>query len=203
MRVSVEGSDAVLCLAEPRRVYQVGAKKAADLRLTFPGAPSRCLELRRQADQLWVTLQKGAEASLGDQALEAGERTAWPKNVPLVVGEAILSLSDPTAQILERLEREPTERLAEGAAVDPPSGASDETEDEEDEAEDGDEEDTDDGVDEVFGDAAASQVAGDMPLAAGARRRWNRTDAIVFLLALSMLGLSLWAIRWLAHLGSA
>jgi hypothetical protein len=203
MRVSVEGSDAVLCLAEPRRVYQVGGKKAADLRLTFPGAPSRCLELRRQADQLWVTLQKGAEASLGDQALEAGERTAWPKNVPLVVGEAVLSLSDPTAQILERLEREPTERLAEGAAVDPPSGASDETEDDEDEAEDGDEEDTDEGVDEVFGDAAASQLAADMPLAAGARRRWNRTDAVVFLLALSMLGLSLWAIRWLAHLGSA
>lgn len=205
MRVSVEGSDAALCLAEPRRAYLVGGKKAADLRLTFPGAPSRCLELRRQADQLWVTLQSGAEASLGDQALGAGERTAWPKNLVLVVGEARLMLSDPTAQMLERLEREPTERLASDAVIDPPSGVSEESAAagarEEEAEEDGAEEDPDDGVDEVFGDGSGIQAPDGSP--PPARRSWNRTDAVVFLLALSVLGLSLWAIRWLAHLGSA
>jgi len=205
MRVSVEGSDAALCLAEPRRAYLVGGKKASDLRLSFPGAPSRCLELRRQADQLWVTLQNGAEAMLGDRALIAGERCAWAKNAVLVVGEARLVLSDPTAQMLERLEHEPTERLAEKAVVDPPSGADADAGD--DEAEDEEEGETDDdaeGIDEVFGDAASSSNAENVSLtpSAGARA-WNRTDAVVFLLALSVLGLSLWAIRWLAHLGSA
>jgi hypothetical protein len=205
MRVSVEGSDAVLCLAEPRRAYLVGGKKAADLRLTFPGAPSRCLELRRQADQLWVTLQNGAEALLDDQAIAAGERTAWPKNATLVVGEACLTLSDPTAQMLERLEREPTERLADDAAIDPPSGASGDEEDEE--TDDDEDEETDEdpngGVDEVFGDGVASQLADATPRPTSARSGWTRADAVVFLLALSVLGLSLWAIRWLAHLGSA
>lgn len=203
MRVSVEGSDAVLCLAEPRRAYLVGGKKAADLRLVFPGAPSRCLELRRQADQLWVTLQNGAEALLGGQALEAGERCAWPKNVVLEVGEARLVLSDPTAQMLDRLEREPTERLAEGVVIDPPIGGSGddaELEGDEEEVGDDDEAEPTPGVDEVFADGAGLAASGAPP---PVRRGWNRTDAAVFLLALSVLGLSLWAIRWLAHLGSA
>jgi hypothetical protein len=203
MRVSVEGSDAVLCLAEPRRAYLVGGKKASDLRLTFPGAPSRCLELRRQADQLWVTLQNGAEGLLDDQALNAGERTAWPKNATLVVGEACLSLSDPTAQMLDRLEREPTERLADDAVIDPPSGADEDEQEDDAGEEDGPGEAEETAVDEVFGDAAASHAADDTALPARPRRSWNQTDAVVFLLALSVLGLSLWAIRWLAHLGSA
>jgi hypothetical protein len=205
MRVSVEGSDAALCLAEPRRVYLVGGKKASDLRLIFPGAPSRCLELRRQADQLWVTLQSGAEATLGDRALSAGERSAWTKNAVLVVGEARLVLSDPTAQMLERLEHEPTERLATDAVVEPPSGGGanageDDADDEEAAAADDDAE----GIDEVFGDGPSGNPAESVSLApSAAARAWNRTDAVVFLLALSVLGLSLWAIRWLAHLGSA
>jgi hypothetical protein len=203
MRVSVEGSDSVLCLAEPRRAYLVGGKKASDLRLTFPGAPSRCLELRRQADQLWVTLQNGAEGLLDDQALNAGERTAWPKNATLVVGEACLSLSDPTAQMLERLEHEPTERLADDAIIDPPSGGGADEQDDAGQEEDDPGEEDDAGVDEVFGDAAASHVADGTALPASPRRSWNQADAVVFLLALSVLGLSLWAIRWLAHLGSA
>ncbi len=210
MRVSLEGSDSALCLSEPRRPYLIGGKKGSDLRLSFPGVPSRCLELRRQADQLWVTLQSGAEAALGDQPLNAGERTAWTKNAVLSLGEARLSLSDPTAQMLERLEQERTERLADDAVIDPPSGAGSSSDDEDegdDEEEDDDDEDTAlEGVDEVFSDAAGDEGSGrPRPPAGslGSPSGWTRTDAAVLLLALSVLGLSLWAIRWLAQLGSA
>ena len=86
--------------------------------------------------------------------------------------------------------------------MDPPSGGepgegADDTDEleAEDEADDG-------GIDEVFADG----MPNDLPAAAPPRpdpRGWSRTDAIVFFLALSVLALSLWAIRWLAHLGSA
>jgi FHA domain-containing protein len=210
MTVSAAGGDASLRLEEPRRAYTVGGKKGSDLRIT--GLPSRALELRRQADQLWVTLLDGAEAALGERDLVAGQRTAWPKSVALSVGEARLVVSDPTAQMLERLEREPTERLAESAVVDPPSGGSDEAEEEDDEEaeadaweEEGDDEgaaDETDDEDEAFVPAGAG---GNLhaPRAARSGGGWTTSDAIVFFLALSVLGLSLWAIRWLAMLGSA
>jgi FHA domain-containing protein len=215
MTVSAAGADdASLCLAEPRRAYTVGGKKGSDLRI--PGLPSRALELRRQADQLWVTLQDGAEATLGERALVKGQRTAWPKNVELNVGEVRLAVTDPTAQMLECLEREPTERLAENAVIDPPSGGSTGAAAEDDDgaeddraAEDwGDEEEEDaDGSEEDDGDEPAhGQGAigtGGAIRAARTGGGWSKTDAIVFFLALSVLGLSLWAIRWLAQIGSA
>jgi hypothetical protein len=140
MIVSVEGTELSLRLAEPRRAHLVGAKKGADLRVTDAGLPSRCLELRRQADQLWVTLLGNAEAAFGERALEAEERTAWPKGATLTLGEVRLVVSDPTARVLEQLEQGRTERLADNAVIDPPSaGDEDESEDEEaDESEDED-----------------------------------------------------------------
>jgi FHA domain-containing protein len=211
MTVSAASSDASLCLAEPRRPYTVGGKKGSDLRIS--GLPSRALELRRQADQLWVTLQDGAEATLGERALVCGQRTAWPKNIELCMGDVRLAVSDPTAQMLECLEREPTERLAENAVIDPPSRGS--TAANEDDAEatesawddDADQDDADDSADDDGDDLVAAHGpsgAGDVVRAPrAARGAWSKTDAIVFFLALGVLGLSLWAIRWLAQLGSA
>jgi FHA domain len=221
MNVSVKGGEPSLRLVEPRRPYLVGSKRGADLKLSE--VPSRCLELRRQADQLWVTLQNGASATLGERELCVGERSAWPRGAVLSIGDVRLVVTDPTAQMLERLEREPTERLAEAAPIDPPSGSENEQADEEAEEDDGggdvyDDADAEVDADEVDEDAGVEVVA-DESLATGAaghagsertrtRARapdsgWNRLDAIVLFLAIGMLALSLWAIRWLAQLGPA
>ena len=211
MIVSVEGSGTSLCLAEPRRPYWVGSKKGAELRLPDSGLPGRCVELRRQADQLWVTLMDGVTATLGERPLSVGTRSAWAKGAALCLGNVRLTLSDPTALVLEQLERGPTERLAEGEVIEPPRGAENGDDDEaetDDEGED-EEADEDDGGDlEASGEehAASASAHGRRPLARPAppgRGGWTRSDAIVFFLAVGVLALSVWAIRWLAQLGSA
>jgi hypothetical protein len=205
MTVSAEGGDPALRLDEPRRPYLVGSKKGSDLRLTGAGVPSRCLELRRQADQLWVTLQNGATAMLADRALSSGERTAWPKNAVLTLGDVRLTVADPTAATLELLERGPTERLADDVVIDPPSGTDANDDEEEDEEESGASEDDDEAaeIDEDSDEAIAANAAREAPPARARRaprHGWTRADAIVFFLALGMLALSLWAIRRLALL---
>jgi hypothetical protein len=208
MIVSAEGTEHSLRLTEPRRPYLVGSKKGADLRIT--DLPSRCLELRRQADQLWVTLLGKAEAAFGERALVEGERTAWPKAAVLSLGDVRLVVTDPTARVLEQLEQGRTERMADGAMIDPPSRDDADDEDEDDDADEGDEdwaEEENDSADAAehgvtAGDAAplASRTP---PRAKTARSGWSRGDAVVFFLAIGVLALSLWAIRWLAHVGSA
>jgi hypothetical protein len=211
MNVSCAASERSLRLLEPRRPYLVGSKKGSDLRLA--DVPSRCLELRRQADQLWVTLQGGASATLAELELAEGERTAWPRGAALSLGELRLMLTDPTVEMLERLEKGPTERLADDAIIDPPrrddtaedDGDADESDDDAVEMDTGDDE-----ADEAIaaraaardsGDARAGDVPVDRPPAA--KRGWSRFDAVVFFLAVGVLALSLWAIRWLAQLGAA
>jgi hypothetical protein len=214
MIVRAEGTDLSLRLAEPRRPYLVGGKKGADLRI--PDLPSRCIELRRQADQLWVTLLGRTEAAFGERALAEGERTAWPKAATLSVGDVRLVVTDPTARILEQLEQGRTERIPDGAAIDPPSRGEEDDEDDEEDDDDAPEEEDDDWTEaggDASGDAAERDMgaAGDAPLLAGgappraktAGNGWSRGDAIVFFLAVGVLALSLWAIRWLAQLGSA
>jgi hypothetical protein len=215
MNVSAEGSEATLRLVEPRRPYWVGSKKGADLRLA--DVPGRCLELRRQADQLWVTLQSGATAVLGDRELVEGQRTSWPRGATLSIEDVRLVVSDPTAQSLEWLEKGPTERLATDAVVDPPTGtaeAGDETAEDTGDAEDEDEEDESlaggelDGNHHDAGPAHAAEGSGDggragLLRAATSEKGWSRLDAVVLFLAVGVLALSLWAIRWLARLGAA
>jgi hypothetical protein len=215
MNVSCAASERSLRLNEPRRPYLVGSKKGADLKLS--DVPSRCLELRRQADQLWVTLQSGASAMLADRELAEGERTAWPRGASLTLGEMRLLLTDPTAEMLERLEKGPTERLPDHAIIDPPRGAgTSESEDEDDaDASDDDDDDADgmdageDETDEAIAARAAAGDSGDVrgsisaDRVTAAKRKWRRFDAIVFFLAIGVLALSLWAIRWLARVGSA
>lgn len=210
MIVSAEGTDHSLRLTEPRRPYLVGSKKGADLRIA--DLPSRCLELRRQADQLWVTLLGKTEAAFGERALVEGERTAWPKAALLSLGDVRLVVADPTARVLEQLEQGRTERMADGAMIDPPSRDDEEDEDEDDDAAEEEDEDWAEAEDDSSGDAAEhGATAGDaLPVASGTppraktgRSGWSRGDAIVFFLAIGVLALSLWAIRWLAQVGSA
>jgi len=211
MIVSCEGKKgASLQLAEARRTYLVGSKKGADLRITDAELPSRALELRRQADQLWVTLLANMDATLGDRELALGERTAWPKAATLSIGGARLVTTDPTARVLEQLEQGRTERLADDATIEPPRRSDgDEDADADDaEAEDDDAEssrDWSDAEDDAeLAPAVAAPLAGSAaPRAGTARSGWSRADAIVFFLAIGVLALSLWAIRWLSQLGSA
>jgi hypothetical protein len=105
--------------------------------------------------------------------------------------------------MLERLEREPVERIDPDAAIDPPKGCEDEE------------------VAEALGESEAVAEEEPQELEAAGRRaakpgipvrsartagrhgRWTRADAVVLMLAVGVLGLSLWAIQWLAALGRA
>ena len=171
------------------------------LRITDAELPSRCLELRRQADQLWVTLLGKAEASFEERALVPGERTAWPKSAALTLGGVRLVVADPTARVLEQLEHGRTERLADDAVIDPPSGGDDSGDEDEDETP----ADQGEGEDWAEDDAAGAEAAGAAGTgadgtalatavpqrAATAQRRWSRADAVVFFLAIGVLALSL------------
>jgi hypothetical protein len=188
MAVAVDGAEGTLALVRPRHAYLIGSHAAADLQLGEE-LPARCLELRRQGDQLWVTLLDAAlEAYLDERRLQPEERCLWPRGVRLLLGETSLSCSDPTAEVLERVERETTERLPEDLSVDPPVGKV-----------------------AVARYTRPIPSAGEQepaappaPLPSPARARsWTVLDATVCLLALSLLGLSLWAIRWVAALGRA
>ena len=194
MSVQVDGAEGSLAIVRPRHAYLIGSHAAADLQLGEE-LPARCLELRRQGDQLWVTLlDASVECYLDERPLQPNERTLWQRGTPLMLGQTGLSYADPTAQLLERLERGATERLPEDASIDPPAGkvaaarytkpipsAGDEPPAQKPEP-------------------AAPAVP---PSAAPRPRRWNLLDAAVCVLALSILGLSLWAIRWVAALGRA
>lgn len=214
MTVTAEEAELSLRLDRPRHPYVIGSQKSADLRLDNPGLPGRAAELRRQGDQLWITLlSTEAGAKLDGRELTAGERVAWPRSAVLTLGGVRLTLADLTAQLLERVERGPTEALGPDELIEPPEGTSaDDTEDEPD-----DEDDYDDAVGDEPDDAASSAMDSTGPArdsSAGVSRapsattqagaaRWTSLDAVVLLLAVGMLGLSLWVIRWLAHLGSA
>jgi len=190
MAVKVDGAEATLALVRPRHAYLIGSHAAADLQLGEE-LPARCLELRRQGDQLWVTLlDASVEGYVDERRLQPDERSLWPRGARLLIGDTSLCCSDPTAEVLEQLEREATERLPEDVSVDPPVGK-----------------------------VAAARYTRPIPSAGEQEpeapraptapatppraRSWTVLDATVCLLALSLLGLSLWAIRWVAALGQA
>jgi hypothetical protein len=200
MLLLVDGGES-LRLEKQRHPYSLGSHKGADLRLP-KHLPARCLELRRQGDQLWVTrLGSDANAHLDGAELVLGERTLWPKGAVLELAEQRLSFSDPTSQVLDQLERGPTERLSPDEAIDPPEGAPMPTDEQWAVAD----RQSSNGADRPPTRGAAALAPND-PFA---RRwatnpeteRWTSADALVFLLALGVLGLSLWAIQWLARLG--
>jgi predicted component of type VI protein secretion system len=191
-----------LRLEKPRHPYLLGSHAAADLVLSEE-LPARCLELRRHGDQVWVTLlDSDVEARVEERPLALDERRLWPKGALLRVGDVQLSWADPTARVLEQVERDPTERLKEGEDVDPPTGKK--------------------GKGKAKTAALASKIpsAGDLPpepeLVPEPQKaprltpawlplagRWTLLDALVCLFALSVIGISLWAIRWIAELGRA
>jgi predicted component of type VI protein secretion system len=195
MSVRVDAEQRTLALVRPRHGYLLGSHAAADLQLA-EALPARCLELRRHGDQLWVTLLDAqTEARLDDRTLQADERSLWPKGARLELGELSLSYSDPTAQVLERLEREATERLPDDASVDPPLGkvaAARYTRPIPSEGE---------AKPEAKPDATLAAVA--EAKRAARQRSWNAFDALVCVFALTLLGISLWAIHWVAALGRA
>lgn len=208
MTVAVKANpspDQVLRLDKQRHAYLVGSQKSADLRLVDAQLPGRCLELRRQGDQLWLSLLSSElPATLAGRELARGERTLWPKGAVLDLGGQHLTFADPTAQILEQLERGPTERLSPDEVIEAPEGGPEMT--------DGEPGESDDCVSEMDerpsslgrGSAPGGDSRSALRWAKNADpERWTSADALVFLLALGVLGVSLWAIRWLAHLGSA
>lgn len=194
---------AALRIAEARKTYLVGSLKSADLRIDDPSLPKRALELRRLGDQLWVTaLSQAAGAALDGRELPEGDRTLWPRGVVLTLGDAQLTLADPTAEILERLEQGPLERLDPDEPVEPPDGCGElATTDGEGASSNDDHTPRERSRDDRAAASASRPSAPARAARAPARSGvWTRADAVVLLLALSVLGLSLWAIQWLAGL---
>jgi hypothetical protein len=109
-----------------------------------------------------------------------------------MLGDTGLSFSDPTAQLLERLERGSTERLPEDASVDPPAGKVAAARYTKPIPSVGDEQ-----------PAEKPEPSAAPPAVPPRPRSWSWLDAAVCVLAVSILGLSLWAIRWIAALGRA
>lgn len=206
---------ACLRITQSRKPYVVGSQKSAQLRIDDVELPGRALELRRQAGELWVVSHaEDLPVLLSGRALARGERTLWPRGSTVLIGPRRLTYSDPTGEVLERIERGPTERLDPNELIEPPVG---EAGGEEQDAGDADLE-TDapelEAQDEVSANGSArvarTELSGSLasrvrrPAAGGAPEpTWSRGDAFVLLLALSVLGLSLWAIQWIGALGGA
>jgi predicted component of type VI protein secretion system len=185
-------AQAELRLDREKHGYRVGSAEEADLQLPDEELPERCFDLQRQGDQVWIIRQRGTpEMLLGERELPERERTLWPPGTALRVGPYELRVDDATGQVLDRLEREQTELLAEDAAIDPPEAS--------DEAGDTGE------LEEFERDPTPSAAEAERLSVGPARRRLpiNSGDALVVLFALGVLGLSLWAIRWLSHFGAA
>lgn len=208
LSVVLEGDDAgpELRLEKARHPYLIGSHKSADLRPVDRTLPARCVELRRQGDQVYVTrLDAELPIALGDRELVLNERTLWPRGGSLGLGQLRLAFTDYTLPVLEQLERGATERLKDGDTIDPPSDES--------EAEDSDDEDDDDDEDEddeipSAGDTdpadADLELANSEPSVRLPRpRSWSLGDAVLWLCALSVFALSVWAIHWIAAIGRA
>jgi hypothetical protein len=213
LSVLLEDDDAgtELRLEKARHPYLIGSHKSADLRPVDRTLPARCVELRRQGDQVYVTrLDAELPIALGDRELVFNERTLWPRGGSLGLGQLRLAFTDHTLPVLEQLERGATERLKDGDTIDPPSNASED----EDEDGDADEQDEDEGDED---EDAEIPSAGDIdPTDTGVERAnpepslriprprsWSLGDAVLWLCALSVFALSIWAIHWIAAIGRA
>lgn len=207
VRLESAGSpEQTLSIRQDRKPYVVGTQKSAHLKLADADLPGRALELRRQGGELWVTsCEASLPLKLAGRDLARGERTLWPRGAELVLGSYRLTHSDPTAETLERIEHGKTERLDPREIMDPPGGSSaTATEHAEDAS----------AAEELAPQTrAAAERRSNPPRVAGKLRQpprkraadtaWTRADAAILLLAVSVLGLSLWAIQWIAGLGPA
>lgn len=210
LSVVFEGDDAgpELRLEKARHPYLIGSHKSADLRPVDRTLPARCVELRRQGDQVYVTrLHAELPIALGDRELVLNERTLWPRGGSLGLGQLQLAFTDHTLPVLEQLERGPTERLKDGDTIDPPSDGSEaeaEGDDEDDDAEEDDEDEEIPSAGDVDPAEAMSELASPEPSVRMPRpRSWSLADAVLWLCALSVLALSVWAVHWIAAIGRA
>jgi hypothetical protein len=210
LSVALEGDDAgpELRLEKSRHPYLIGSHKSADLRPVDRTLPARCVELRRQGDQLWVT-RLDAELAIGfeERELELNERTLWPRGVSLAVGQLSLGYTDWTAHVLEQLERSATERLRADEVIDAPSDTDATSADEDDEGADEDDDEEIPSAGDQDPDALAEATAqAERDLEANSLRQpraWRLGDALLWLCALCVLGLSLWAMHWISGRGRA
>lgn len=206
LRVRCNDEQPALTLGAAGVDHCIGSHADADLRLADAGMPERIAQLRRQGDQLWVTRLCDEPLELDGQPLPMGERVPWPRQSPLLCGPARLTWDDPTGAMLARLERAPCEKLSDHEPIDPPVGR-------------------EDPAAHAPPAARTRRAAAKAPRkpktrtrsheptpTRGGRRdfalnagpeRWTGGDATIFLLALGVLVASIWAIQWIARLGTA
>jgi FHA domain-containing protein len=171
------------------RNWNVGPQAAADWVLTDEKGLQPEVEISRQAANELCLLRRGSDglARLKGRALPPGERTSWPADTVLELGENRLRYTDPVALALAELERCPTERLGPLDTIAPPNGA------------------RPDASLLLAAKVAESSAPKPAPVRAPSERRagaWTPADAAVLLLCVSILCFSLWAISWLAHVPS-
>jgi pSer/pThr/pTyr-binding forkhead associated (FHA) protein len=116
-----EGASFVV--ADADRTYVVGRGNGLDLALTDDELSRRHVEIARRGYHLTVRdLKSKNGASLGDTPLEPDKETNWPLGVALKLGDTELVYDDPVRQALDELARASDERMSEHEAVEAPVG---------------------------------------------------------------------------------
>jgi predicted component of type VI protein secretion system len=171
------------------RALLVGPRASSDLVLSDAAGPAPEVEICRRGKELSL-LRHGTDghARLKGRTLKAGERVSWAPDTALELGENVFRHQDPVTFALGQLAQEETERLGPKEVVAPPNGAR-----------------PDASALLAAKTAAPEDDAAPRPSAPSTSRpahAWAPADALVLMLALSILGASLWAITWLTHVPS-
>ncbi len=190
-----------LPLAEPRRAYRVGRAEDCDLPIDDDGVAAHAVQVERRGDQVRVTvIEDVAGVSLGSAALPVGRRTSWPVGTPLHIGACSLRYRDPLADWLQAIERGATERLPPDEPVAWPEGYQPEPLAAAEPAGTGPGERRPTGRGRANAQAAPAPPRPERPRRPWAKNpgseRWTWLDSLVLCFALGVLGVSLWAIRW-------
>jgi pSer/pThr/pTyr-binding forkhead associated (FHA) protein len=113
-----------LHLAELGRSYVVGRGQGLDFSLTDVDTSRRHLEIGRRGTTLWIKdLASKNGAELDGVPLKPNKETTWPRGKLVRLGNTELAYDDPVAEALAEIEAGSDEKMRDGDAIDPPSGA--------------------------------------------------------------------------------
>jgi pSer/pThr/pTyr-binding forkhead associated (FHA) protein len=113
-----------LLLTDFERTYVLGRAPECDLCLEEAHSSRRHLEVKRRGQHVIVRdLGTKNGSDLGGRRLPAGQEVPWLPGTPLVIGPTQLSLEDPLDLALKELEASADEPMRPDEPVDPPAAA--------------------------------------------------------------------------------
>lgn len=181
-----------LALTELDRPYVLGRAKGCDLVLDDTDASRRHVEFTWTRGGVQVRDLGAKNGTLvGDKRLGSGSSMTLPGGAEIVIGANRLLCEDPISEALAELERAADERLVDGDPVPPPD------EPEPREADAKPEESQAPPPPEPQQAPVRDKLRPTASSRPGVRRSWTGTDLLVVLVALLVIGLSLFGLSWL------